>query len=369
MSVLPDKYTQKTEERVFPLDRIYFYLTEGCNLACRHCWMTPEFDVTGKRSLPVELFEAAIREAGPLGLSAVKLTGGEPLLHPQFTKLLEIVRHEDLGLIIETNGVLCTPEIAAEIAKSPRRFVSVSIDGADAETHENIRGVPGSFKQARQAVRNLVAANTRPQMIMSLMRSNVAQVDAVVSMAEKLGASSLKFNIVQPTGRGERVHEAGDLEIAELIELGHYVETELASKTALQLFFDYPPAFRSLSRIAGNEAGGICGILEIVGVIAGGHYALCGIGESVSELVFGSVGEERLAAIWRENVVLDELRTGLPGRLTGVCSRCFMKYQCLGTCIAQNYYRTKSLWSPFWFCEQAESIGLFPESRLGDRSS
>jgi SynChlorMet cassette radical SAM/SPASM protein ScmF len=330
--------------------------------------MTPKFDTAGKRSLPLRLFETAIREAKPLGLNEVKLTGGEPLLHPQFVKLLDIIRHEGLGVIIETNGLLCTPEIAAEIAKSPRRFVSVSLDGADAATHENIRGVPGSFNKARQAVRNLAAVNTPPQVIMSLMRSNVTQVDAVAHMAAELGASSLKFNLIQPTGRGENVYESGALEIGELIELGHYVETELASKTALQLFFDYPPAFRSLGRISKNNAGGVCGIQEIIGVIASGHYALCGIGRSVPELVFGIVEKERLATIWRENIILNELRTGLPGRLQGICNCCLMKYQCFGSCIAQNYYRTKCLWSPFWFCEQAYSKGLFPKSRLEDCS-
>src|SRR5450756_1740271 len=127
------------------INTLYFYLTEGCNLACRHCWMGPRFDATGNHypTLPVELFETAIREAKPLGLSGVKLTGGEPLLHPHFTRLLEIVRREELKLTIETNGLLCTPEIAAEIAKSPDRFVSVSIDGTDAATHEWVRGVPG----------------------------------------------------------------------------------------------------------------------------------------------------------------------------------------------------------------------------------
>jgi SynChlorMet cassette radical SAM/SPASM protein ScmF len=154
------------------LNTLYFYLTEGCNLACRHCWIVPHFDATGQHSpsLPVELFETAIREAKPLGLSSVKLTGGEPLIHPHFRRLLEIVRREELRLIIETNGLLVTPEIAAEIAKSPNRFVSVSIDGTDAATHEWVRGVPGAFEAARQAVINLVAAGTRPQVIFTVMR-------------------------------------------------------------------------------------------------------------------------------------------------------------------------------------------------------
>jgi SynChlorMet cassette radical SAM/SPASM protein ScmF len=371
MSLPSGKKQQKTGRTgTYTINTLYFYLTEGCNLACRHCWMGPRFDAAGNHypTLPVELFETAIREAKPLGLSGVKLTGGEPLLHPHFTRLLEIVRREELKLIIETNGLLCTPEIAAEIAKSPDRFVSVSIDGTDAATHEWVRGVAGSFESARQAVKNLVAAGIRPQIIFTVMRGNAGQVDAIVRLAEEIGASSVKFNVVQPTARGEKLHEALEtLNIADLIALGRHVERELAPKTKLKLIIQYPQAFRALHRLASDEGCGTCGIFGIMGVIASGHYALCGIGEQVPDLVFGEVGKDLLEEVWRENPILKALREGLPERLEGVCSRCLMKQICRGSCVAQNYYRKGSLWAPNWFCEQAEEAGLFPASRLGAR--
>jgi SynChlorMet cassette radical SAM/SPASM protein ScmF len=358
--------------RLPSLNQIYFYLTEGCNMGCRHCWLAPKFDPDGSRypTLSVELFEAAIREAKPLGLSNVKLTGGEPLLHPRIIALLEIIRREELSLTIETNGLLCTPSLAAEIAKSPQRFVSVSIDGADAATHEWVRGVKGSFEAAKRAARNLAAADTPPQIIMSIMRCNADQIDAMVRLAEELGASSVKFNIIQPTGLGEKVQGRGQgLEIVELIELGRYVEKELAGRTELGLFYDYPVAFRSLKRISDGSGCSICGIFGILGVIPTGHYALCGIGEHIPELVFGAIGQDRLEEVWRENRTLRALREGIPSKLEGVCKCCLMKARCLGACIAQNYYRTGSPWAPFWFCEQAEEAGLFPLSRSAERIS
>ncbi len=349
------------------INTLYFYLTEGCNLACRHCWLGPRFDPAGNRypTLPVATFETAIREARPLGLSGVKLTGGEPLLHPRIVELLQIVQREKLSLTIETNGLLCTPEIAAEIARSPVRFVSVSIDGADAETHEWMRGVPGSFEAACRAVRHLVAAGIRPQVIFSVVRKNAGQLDAMVRMVEELGASSLKFNVVQPTARGEQLHEAGEnLTVGELIALGRHVEQELAGQTRLSLVFHYPLAFRSLRRVASGEGCSTCGIFGILGVIARGHYALCGIGEQVPDLVFGEVGKDSLEKVWNENAVLNALREGLPDRLEGICGRCLLKHRCRGSCVAQNYYRTGSLWGSNWFCEEAEKAGLFPASRL-----
>ena len=360
--------TEHPENGSWSLNQIYFYLTEGCNLACRHCWLAPRFDADGCAypTLAVELFETVIREAKPLGLGGVKLTGGEPLLHPQITQLLEIVRREKLNLTLETNGVLCTPAMAREIAQVPNRSISVSVDGADAATHEWVRGVPGCFGKAQQAVRNLAAADTPPQIIMSVMRCNADQVDAVIRMAEELGASSVKFNIIQPTARGEQLHTRDEaLSIDELIRLGRHVEMELALTTQLQLYFDYPLAFRPLSRIASSNGADTCGILGILGVIPTGHYALCGIGEHVPELVFGTIGKDHLEAVWHENQIVKELREGMPSKFDGVCARCLLKHHCLGSCIAQNYYETGSLWAPFWFCQQAEEGGLFPTSRLG----
>jgi SynChlorMet cassette radical SAM/SPASM protein ScmF len=351
------------------LTQLYFYLTEGCNLACRHCWLAPKYDPQGDRysSLPVELFETAIQEAKAIGLQRVKLTGGEPLLHPQIQRLLQIVRREGVGLVMETNGVLMTADLAAQIASCSAPFVSVSLDGADAETHEWVRGVSGCFEATKSGIRNLVETGIRPQVIMSLFRENVDQVEALVRLAQRLGASSVKFNVIQPTARGEQLHKASStLGVGELIELGRWVDLELSRTTELSLYFDYPLAFRPLSRIASADGCGICGIFNILGVLSSGHYALCGIGEHLPEFVFGKVGRDPLAKVWIENDRLNEIRSSLPDRLGGVCAVCLMKVRCLGSCIAQNIYRGSELSSPYWFCQAAFEVGAFPPSRINE---
>ncbi len=352
-----------------PLAQLYFYLTEGRNLACRHCWLAPRLDPQGTdyATLPVELAAAIIEEARPLGLAGVKLTGGEPLLHPRIGELLAVVRDAGLRLTLETNGTRCTPELAAEIARSAQPLVSVSLDGSDAASHEWVRGIAGCYELALQGIRNLVAAGIRPQIIMTLMQHNAGQVEAMVRLAEALGAGSVKFNIVQPTARGEHLRDAGGaLGIAETIALGRRVERELARATPLKLYFDVPLAFRALSRLADGDGCSICGIMGILGVLPDGQYALCGIGEAAPELVFGAAGRDRLRDLWRSHPILWSIREGLPGRLTGICSRCLMRGRCLGACVAQNYYRRGDLFAPFWFCDLVEQEGLFPAScRVG----
>ncbi len=69
---LPEEIPGRGRHPVNPsLDRLYVYLTEGCNLACRHCWIAPTFDADGTAapSLPLEVFEQVVAEAKPLGLS------------------------------------------------------------------------------------------------------------------------------------------------------------------------------------------------------------------------------------------------------------------------------------------------------------
>jgi len=361
--------TDKPEGRTYPLNQIYFYLTEGCNLRCRHCWIAPKYQREANQypALDLDLFKSIVEQAKPLGLTGVKLTGGEPLLHPQLKEILEYIQTEDLSMTLETNGVLCTSKLARQMAACKDPFVSVSLDGADAEIHEWVRGVTGCFDETMSGIRNLADAGLRPQVIMTVMRRNKDEMEPVVRLAERLGAASVKFNIVQPTARGEKLHNSGEtLSIEELVDLGRWVETTLSNSSPLPLYFSHPMAFRPLGKMFGENGDGcgVCGILGILGVLANGSYALCGIGETVPDLVFGHGATNPLKHVWNNTPVLLEIRQGLSRRLEGICGDCLMKEICLGSCIAQNYYSSKSVWAPFWFCQEAKKLGLFPETRL-----
>jgi SynChlorMet cassette radical SAM/SPASM protein ScmF len=357
------------ENIVYPLNQIYFYLTEGCNLRCRHCWIAPKHQTEGHiySSLDFDLFQSIIRQARPLGLQTVKLTGGEPLLHPRILDILDFIRSEALDFTMETNGVLCTHEIAQKVSGCKNPFIAVSIDSSDAVTHEWIRGVEGCFESAIESIHNLVEAGIRPQVIMTIMRRNSNQILNIVRLAETLGAGSIKFNIVQPTARGEDMHKAGEtLSIEEYVKLGQWVENELSTRTDLPLYYSHPQAFHPLGRIFGEKGDGCstCGILGIIGVLADGSYALCGIGQTVPELTFGHAAEVSLEEVWQGSPALKEIREGIPRRFEGVCHECVMLSRCMGSCLAQNYYSTKRFWAPYWYCDMAKRKGLFPETRI-----
>lgn len=367
--IMEENKKEAVEPRSYPLNQIYMYLTEGCNLRCRHCWISPTYQAGDPihSSLDLHLFRSTIEQARPMGLSGIKLTGGEPLLHPRIDHLLEFLRAKELSLSVETNGVPCTAVLAREISRCKDPFVSVSLDAAEPEIHEWVRGVKGCFDGALAGIRNLVSAGVRPQLIMTLMRRNREQMEPFVRLAESLGAASVKFNIVQPTARGRQMHKAGEtLTIKELVVLGRWVETVLCKTTELPLFYGHPAAFRPLGKILGEKGDGcaVCGILGIIGILADGSYALCGIGQTVPQLVFGHAARDRLEEVWRNSAVLREIRDGLPRRLAGICGRCIMIDHCLGSCMAQNYYSNGTFWAPYWYCDRAHEEDLFPETRI-----
>ena len=322
--------------------------------------------ISGGAILSLEIFEKVIEEAKPLGLKSVKITGGEPLINPNFTDMLHIVSRERLGLVVETNATLCEPKHAEAIKSACEKpFVSVSLDGIDADTHEYIRGVRGSYDSALRGIANLVNAGIRPQVIFTVMRRNQHQIDLMPGFAVSLGAGSVKFNVVQPSERGQKLHqERQTLNIEELVALGRRMDTPVFSSGPIPVYFDHPAAFRPLGKIATSNGPVVCGIKRIIGVLPTGEYALCGIGAKIRELTFGCVGQQPLADVWNDHPVLRSVRNDLPGGLSGICSECIMKKMCMGHCVAQNFYRSHYLLAPFWYCEDAKNAGLFPNSRL-----
>ncbi len=349
-----------------PLGSIYLYASGGCNLACRHCWITPSYDPEGRdvEHIKLDYVRKAIEEGRPLGLSAFKLTGGEPMLHPQFRELVELISDAGLSITIETNGTFIDQDMARFLKSHDKvRFISVSLDGATAEMHEYLRGVEGCFDRAVTGIKNLVEVGYRPQVICTLHKGNIGHVDEVVAFAQSIGAGSVKFNHVQLVGRGEAFHKDHGVKITDIIELNRYLNREFRPKTKISIFLDIPFAFRSIRELHSGSLG-TCGILTIRGMLAGGELALCGIGVTVPELVYGHIASDSLRDVWCESQGLKLLRDLIPLKLEGICGDCLHRDMCRGECVANNFHLAGRLNAPYFFCDIAHEAGLFPASRI-----
>jgi MoaA/NifB/PqqE/SkfB family radical SAM enzyme len=134
--------------------------------------------------------------------SVVLLTGGEPFLRKD---IFEVIGHAvSLGLNAEvvTNGSLIDASLAKKIIASGLKNIAVSLDGAGGATHDFIRGVPGAFDRAVQALRYLVEEKKRsgsgPQISIwtTIMKENVGELSAVIPLAVSIGVECLVYHPV-----------------------------------------------------------------------------------------------------------------------------------------------------------------------------
>jgi SynChlorMet cassette radical SAM/SPASM protein ScmF len=352
-------------EGVPPLTSLYLYISGSCNLACRHCWITPTYQTgeNGGRQIDVDGVREAICEAKPLGLQTVKLTGGEPMLHPKFRELVSMADDEGLSIQIETNGTLIDRDLAGFLKQKEHvTFISVSVDGIDAKTHEDLRGVRGSFEQAVNGIRNLVDQGCRPQLICTLHRGNVSQITEIVKLAEDLGCESVKFNHVQQVGRGEQFAYEQGLQVPEIINLYHRIEMDLRNQSEIRIQFDIPFAFYAIRKLLDDNLSR-CTVRNILGLLAGGELSLCGIGVTVPELVYGHIKRDSLHDVWCNSPALIRLRNQIPDQLDGTCAQCIHRDLCQGCCVANNFHLAGRLNAPYQFCHIADKLGLFPDTR------
>lgn len=368
-STEPMAPVEELPEGVPPLCTYYLYITNGCNLSCRHCWITPTF-VNGKPSpgdcLDLDLLKLAIKDGKKLGLFHAKLTGGEPILHPRFVEIIDSLSLENIKMQMETNATLIDANLAKHLKKNTSMWhISVSLDSPQSQAHDHFRGVQGAFYAATKGIECLANVGFKPQIIMSLHRGNVHEIEGLVRLAVNLGAGSVKFNPITPAGRGKAMEQEGEtLDYDEIIKTVMFIRGELQQQTPISLFISTPPALSTLNEIQREKrAGGECGIFNILGILGNGELALCGIGRNIPELCFGRLGKDCLEKIWISHPALVKLRNDLKGNFPGICGDCIHAWRCLTMCVAMNYVRTGKLINPDYLCVEAERKGVFPDTR------
>jgi len=357
-----------------PLRTIYFYPTESCNLKCRHCWITPPYAknssaqaYAGQNSanLSFDEIKEVIADALPLGLNSIKLTGGEPFLHPRVMDYLRYFKEKGLSLILETNGTLIDEEIIVELKKMGCG-ISVSIDGASPETHDRVRGVPGSFDRVMRALQLMKKHDYPCEVIFSLYKQTWKELERIIEILDDLKGFNLKINPLCAIGRGERLANASlDLPIEEILKLNKTIEHGYSRRYKnVPIYLHVPVAFTPIKGIGDGQGCCACRILNIIGLLSDGRVSYCGIGRLEDELVLGNIRNEKLSTIWNNSPRLRDFRKKMPRGLKGICGACIHKHQCLGSCVAQTYHQKKDLFGAFSFCETAYQKGLFPQSRL-----
>jgi MoaA/NifB/PqqE/SkfB family radical SAM enzyme len=170
-------------------------ITSRCNLNCPHCIRSKMDEGKEiKEDLALSTFEMFLKAGQKIGARHVSITGGEPILHKDFEKLLEIVKKYSYTFSIISNGLI-NEEYLKVIDKHKRNFIlmAVSIDGATSEVHDSIRNRKGSFEKAVQSLKYYVENDLETTMAVCLNKKNFHQTDEIMNLCLKIGVQNIKW--------------------------------------------------------------------------------------------------------------------------------------------------------------------------------
>jgi radical SAM protein with 4Fe4S-binding SPASM domain len=185
---------------------IFWEVTKGCNLRCVHCRATAS-ELSSPLDLPTTKALNLIEQVSQLSLPILVLSGGEPLFRRDIFVLARHAARRGLRVALATNGTLVTKEIARQIVDAGVRRVSISLDGADAATHDAFRGHRGAFEMALRGFFNLHELGMSMQINMTIARHNAHQLPQVLALAKRLGADALHTFLLVPVGCGVDIAE------------------------------------------------------------------------------------------------------------------------------------------------------------------
>jgi MoaA/NifB/PqqE/SkfB family radical SAM enzyme len=195
-----------------PLTKLYVEITTACNLDCAMCVRRSWNEPIG--SMPLSAFEALMDQLGRFSpVPTIHLSGyGEPTAHANFLEIVRLAKASGARVEMTTNGMLLDANTAATLVDLDLDSLTVSIDGVQPESYEDIR-VKGSFDRVIDNVRQLHRLKLRrrgrhgnPQLGIAFvaMKRNVADLPELPRLATRLGATKiLVSNLIPHTAEME----------------------------------------------------------------------------------------------------------------------------------------------------------------------
>ena len=335
---------------------IFWELTKHCNLECIHC-RAEAADIDYSGELSFDNVKAIIDDIVEVSKPILILTGGEPLYRPDIFDIAKYAVNSGLRTALATNGTLIDASTAVAIRESGISRVSISIDGSDAATHDNFRGIPGSFEDAIQGSRLLKNEGVEFQFNTTITKRNVDQISDILDFAINEGASALHIFMLVPVGCGVEI-AATDMISSEKYEEVLNWFYERSKNAPLELKATCAPHYYRVirQRAAGEgrkltmEQDGMAAMTR--GCLAGsgvcfishkGDVQPCGY----LPLIAGNVMETHFKTIWDDSELFKSLRDA--NQLTGKCGECGYRVVC-GGCRARAYYATGGYLDEEPFC-------------------
>jgi radical SAM protein len=351
--------------------RVYWEITRACDLTCLHCRAEAQPLADPDELSTAEGF-ALIDQVSRFGPTPPRLvlTGGDPLKREDLFELIAYAGARGMGVSVAPSATpLLTAEALRRLKDAGVEAISLSLDAADAATHDAIRGIPGTFARTCDAARVAAAVKLPFQVNTLVCARTVDQLPALLDLVQALGAPRWSLFFLVSVGRGELLDPIS-AERAEAVLHGLAARRGQAMARGLVITTTEAPQLRRVvaqlgeadggRKVAGdggavkvdgtNRTNGTNGVLAPAidtshkshlshpssslqsptgnGVLFISHRGdICPSG--FLELAAGNIRRDDLAAVYREAPLFTALRD--PDAFGGRCGICPFRWPCGGS--------------------------------------
>jgi len=280
---------------------LFWECTLSCNAKCKHCGSSAE----GKKypgELTTEEAKAAFKQVAD-SMNAHKIlinvTGGEPLVRQDLCDVMEYATKE-LGFFwgMTTNGILLNDENVEKLKKANMSTISISIDGLE-KTHDEFRGVTGSYKTIIENIKRLQKANfvNHIQVTTVVHKRNLNELEELYNIMKDLKLDSWRLASMDPIGRA---NDNKDL-LLDGNELKKLLDFIVAKSKLKELRIDYGcPGFLGLKyeTIARPWAFNCRTGINVASILYNGDLFVCPNVPRISKLIQGNINKDNFKEVW-----------------------------------------------------------------------
>jgi heme b synthase len=337
---------------------IAWEITRRCNLQCVHCRSSSALEVDNHPDFSLAEARRVLDDINSYASPVIVLSGGEPLLRPDVFDIAAYGTSLGLRMCLATNGTLVNEKTCRGIKESGIKIVSLSLDGASAEIHDDFRNQKGAFDGTMNAIR-LFNEHGIPFLInSSFTRRNKEEAPKIYELVKELGATAWYLFMIVPTGRGEEIMEEliPESEYEDILNWHYDMEKEEPEmlvrptcapqyyRIVLQRAKEDGEKFkrRTLKFSTGGSKGCLAGQLICL-IDVDGNVLPC----SYFPKAAGNIGEQSFKNIWENSKLFLELRD-FKGYKDN-CGRCEYVNVC-GGCRARAYAMTGDYLAQEPFC-------------------
>jgi MoaA/NifB/PqqE/SkfB family radical SAM enzyme len=221
-------------QRLQQLPLVTLYLTERCNSRCISC----DYWRHGRSDISLERVSRLLPSLARLQTRVALISGGEPLLNPQWAQIAQLLKDGGLHVWLLTSGL----SLAKHAGRAGQLFdaITVSLDGVNAETYAAIRGL-NAFERVCAGIRAAASTGIPVGLRVTVQAANYRQLPAFIDLARQLGAHQVSFiavDVANPHAFGRLDGIVPDL----ALQPGDLPELEQILSAMER---DYAPDFRS----------------------------------------------------------------------------------------------------------------------------